>query len=72
MINIDKFVHFIAGMIIGLMGCYLLTPRHAILAVMVAAMVKEIYDSRNPDTHTVDGLDFVATVVGGLAGIELI
>jgi len=62
----DKLLHFLAGMLAGVVG-YLLTdqPRGAVLAACVAGAIKELYDSANPQTHTADIWDFVATFAGG-------
>lgn len=70
--NIDKLIHFLIGAAIAFPVCWFSSPRVAILAVMFVAAAKEIYDSLHTKEHTFDGLDFVVTVAGGLAGIALI
>ena len=62
----DKLLHFLAGMLAGVVG-FLLTgeARAAALAAFIAGAIKELYDSANPKTHTADVWDFVATFAGG-------
>ena len=44
----------------------------SIAAVAVVAYLKEQYDARHPDEHTADGLDFLATTIGGAVGVLLV
>lgn len=64
--NGDKLLHLIAGVLAGVLG-YTLTQDHrgALLAAFIAGGVKELYDSANPATHTVDPWDWAATFAGG-------
>lgn len=39
-----------------------------VLAAVAAGVGKEVFDSKNPDKHTVDKLDVVYTGVGGVIG----
>lgn len=41
----------------------------AVVAVMVIAAAKEMYDSRHSDIHTSDPLDFAATCIGMVIGL---
>ena len=66
----DKQQHFISGFILGI----ILTPFigwASILWVSAIATAKEIYDYLNPDKHTADIWDWVATSLGGLLGTLL-
>jgi hypothetical protein len=55
----DKVLHFIVG------GLVALSPVEPMIAVLVVAFGKEIYDYYSPK-HTCDGSDALATLVGGL------
>ena len=57
MLNIDKLYHFIAGVLLYLLGGHLL--------VMAGAVGKELYDYASRK-GTVDAMDFIVTIVGGL------
>ena len=70
----DKISHFLAGGFIAALvwpfGVWL-----AVIAVLVAAVGKEVYDKLHPDKHTVDIWDAIATVMGGflmLGWLELV
>ena len=70
-VPIDKFMHFLSGAILGI----ILTPFigwASILWVSAIAMLKEVYDYLNPDKHTPDVWDWVATSLGGVAGVLLV
>lgn len=56
----DKVLHFLVG------GLVALCPVEPMLAVLVVAFSKELYDYYHPETHTCDGSDAIATLVGGL------
>ena len=64
MIPLDKTLHLLAGSTIAALvwpfGAWL-----AVVAVLVAAVGKEVYDKLHPDKHTADIWDAVATVMGG-------
>ena len=64
----DKVGHFIAGGGVGA-GTSMLTgsPEAGLLAGLSAGALKELYDKRYPDKHTVDRKDFIATALGALA-----
>ena len=63
----DKYVHFIAGE--GIFALFFVVLHNAFLsalsAVVLAAALKELWDSRGHGT--VEFADFVATVLGGAA-----
>lgn len=61
MLNKDKALHFIVGVALAPLSIWF---------VMVIALGKEIYDYYNPEKHTADWNDFIATVVGGLVGLQ--
>jgi hypothetical protein len=68
-VRADLQAHFWCGAILGfvfnvVIGCW------AILAVALIALLKEVYDYKHPN-HTADVLDWVATVLGGVAGLIL-
>jgi len=67
----DKQMHFLSGAILGI----ILTPFigwASILWVSAIACAKEVYDYLNPDKHTADIWDWVATSLGGVAGVLLV
>ena len=63
--NYDKIAHFVVGAIVAL------CPIYPMLAVLVVAFGKEIYDYYHPN-HTCDGLDAIATIVGGLTMLSFL
>lgn len=65
---LDKIAHFLIGAVLALALGYLLPPVFGVLASVLAGALKELYDHFHPDTHTVDVMDFVATLAGGCAG----
>ena len=65
MIAHDKKLHFIAGAVIAGMVGYFTSPVTGFVAAALVGLIKELYDMRNPEKHTADVLDFVATLVGG-------
>ena len=73
MIAKDKILHFAAGAVIAGVVGYFTTPLAGFVTAAIIGLVKEIYDWRNPDRHTADSLDFIATVFGGgVAALVLI
>ena len=77
MIAKDKKYHLIAGFLIGAVVVALSflialpTVQRLLLGVGVAIVIgvgKEVYDGKHPDKHTKDGMDALATAVGGLVG----
>jgi len=72
-INADKLLHLLIGLAIAMPMMYFFhSSLAAIVLVSVVALIKEVEDYRHQDRHTCDGLDFIATVVGGLVGVVLI
>jgi len=69
MMNKDKVYHLVAGLLVStsalVVGLYL-----GMVLVISAAISKEVWDYYN--SGTVDGNDIVATIVGGLVGLQLI
>ena len=63
--NYDKIAHMAFGAIAAL------SPWYPMLAVLFVAFGKEIYDYYN-SKHTCDGLDAIATIVGGLVMLSLL
>lgn len=72
MINLDKLLHFGVGLLLAVAVSFFSDHRIAILSVLLIALLKEFYDFKHPTTHTCDGMDVIATVVGGLVGVVLI
>ena len=70
MINKDKSYHFIAGFVIVAVVGMISTPLLGFAIGLIAAAGKEIWDKYK--SGTVDGLDYIATVVGCLTAMELI
>ena len=67
----DKLMHGIAGFIFGLFICFMAKScALALLAAVILGILKEIYD--HFDHGTVEVLDAVATVLGGVVGVILI
>ena len=64
--NWDKIVHMGFGAIAAL------SPWYPMLAVLVVAFGKEVYDYYHRDKHTSDGADAVATIVGGFVVLHLL
>lgn len=64
--NWDKIVHMGFGAIAAL------SPWYPILAVLVVAFGKEVYDYYHRDKHTPDGLDAIATIVGGMVVLHFL
>lgn len=68
MIAPDKVAHFAGGVLIfAALSWFSILA--AFIAVVVAAVGKEIYDSRHKDVHTPDVWDAVATILGGVVGV---
>jgi hypothetical protein len=62
-IPIDKQAHFLAGAAIASTVCLYSTPVLAIIACVVAAIGKELYDATGRGTP--DVWDAVVTILGG-------
>jgi hypothetical protein len=68
-VPLDKFMHGLSGIVGGAAMMWLTDITIiSIAAVAVVAYLKEQYDARHPDVHTADGLDFLATTIGGAVG----
>ena len=63
----DKQQHFISGAILGILFASVFGWA-GILWVAAIACAKEVYDYLNPDKHTADIWDWVATMLGGVLG----
>ena len=69
----DKQAHALSGFVGGAAMMWLTDITIiSIAAVAVVAYLKEQYDARHPDEHTADGLDFLATTIGGAVGVLLV
>lgn len=64
--NFDKAQHFVLGMIVAL------CPIYPMIAVLIVAWGKELYDFYHKDKHTCDAMDAIATIVGGLTMMQLV
>jgi hypothetical protein len=63
----DKALHFIGGVVIYA-AAHFASPIIGLMAVLVAAVGKEVYDHFHKDTHTDDIWDATATIAGGMLG----
>lgn len=68
MLQLDKQAHFLSGYGIVLTVSLFVNLVWGIAICIIAAVMKEFYDSRNSDKHTADVYDAVATIVGGIIG----
>jgi len=68
----DKLYHFIGGAITTLVVGALSFIWLGLLAGIFVAVGKEVYDYFHPEGHTVDGMDFIATMVGVLTAMEAV
>lgn len=66
MINSDKVWHLLFGVIAAL------CPLYPMVAVLIVAFGKELYDYFHKDKHTCDAMDAIATIVGGLVVLQLL
>lgn len=64
----DKLLHFIGGVVLFAGWHFVLTPGETLLLVAAIGFIKEAFDSLNSDKHTAEFLDFAATSAGGLVG----
>ena len=67
----DKQMHFLSGAILGILFASVFGWA-GILWVAAIACAKEVYDYLNPDKHTADIWDWVATTLGGVLGVLLV
>ena len=66
--QLDKALHFIAGVLIFAIG-HFASVWIGLVLVAFAAVGKEVYDYINRDKHTPELLDAVYTIAGGVAGL---
>lgn len=66
MIALDKQAHFFSGAVITFSVAAFGFPVIGLAIALIAAILKEVYDSFHPDNHTKDVWDAMATTVGGL------
>jgi len=66
MLPLDKQAHILAGMAVYGLVVAVLPPLYAMAPVLLAAVGKEVWDSR---THKPDWMDAVATVAGGVVAL---
>ena len=59
----DKYLHFIAGLIVASFFCIALGMQVCIVPVIVVAFAKELFDGMG--LGVADWRDFVATILGG-------
>ena len=70
MLNTDKLAHCAAGAVATLIfGLLVSVPAGVAAAVLIGAL-KELYDARGHGTP--DGLDFLATITGGVTAALLL
>jgi len=63
-IPFDKWLHFIAGLVIAAFFCISLGMKWAIVPVIFAAFIKEFFDKWT--TGIWEWKDFLATIIGGV------
>ena len=61
----DKKLHFIVGLVIGLIGGYFISPKFGLMLAMIAGILKEVRDKLS-GRGTCELLDCVYTICGGL------
>jgi hypothetical protein len=64
----DKVAHFASGSVLFALCLPFIAPSNALVLVILAGLLKELYDARHKDTHTPDIWDAVATALGGTLG----
>lgn len=64
-VGIDKYWHFIAGLIIAAFFAMVVGVKFCLLPSLVAGLVKELYDGMKSGGK-MDVWDFIATIIGGL------
>ena len=67
-LTLDKCLHFIVGVLIYAVA-HFVSPIIGLMAVLAAAVGKEVYDHFHKDTHTDDIWDAAATIAGGVVGL---
>ncbi len=67
----DKQSHFIYGALTYI-AAYFVIGYWAVLLVSAIGVAKEVYDHFHPDKHTCDFFDWLATTLGGVAGLVLL
>lgn len=65
---LDKQAHILAGAVIALALGYVLPAWIGFVVAAVVGLGKEVLDYYRPATNTSDGMDFLATALGGLLG----
>lgn len=70
MIAYDKKLHISVGAVISFFSCFIFPILIALGICTLAGIGKEVYDKVSKK-GTVEFLDFVATELGGIAGIGL-
>lgn len=66
MVTLDKQAHFWAGLAIYGLSVVVLNPLLSLLPVVIAAVGKELWDSK---THPADWYDALYTTGGGVLGL---
>lgn len=66
----DKLLHFIAGALIGLLANAFMPYQVALLTVLLAAVIKELYDYFSKK-GTLEIADALTTFIGGVIAIWL-
>jgi hypothetical protein len=66
----DKKLHLIVGLGVGALTMFLTSGNayYTSLAILLAGVIKEVYDYFNRDKHTVDIYDALYTFLGGAIG----
>jgi len=66
----DKQLHFLGGFCLSFSFSFV-SPFLGLLISMFAGWAKEMLDRRDPENHTSDEKDMLATWFGGVAGLIL-
>jgi len=66
----DKQGHFIVGFVLSFSFSFV-SPFLGLMVAMFAGWAKEMLDRRDPENHTSDEIDMLATWFGGVAGLIL-
>ena len=64
--NYDKAWHLLFGAVAAL------SPIYPMVAILIVAFGKELYDFYHKDKHTCDAMDAIATIVGGLVTLTFL
>lgn len=67
----DKTLHFVVGMGVGVIGNAVDSPKTGCISGAVVGILKEVYDSYHPESHTVSFKDATVTMIGACSSAKL-